>query len=94
MSNNPEMQQINAQISFGLDVEQFMQSPIGKYLTERANDDIESALESLKTVDPTDAKAVQSLQNEVHRSEMFLLWMGQAVTEGENASRAFIEATD
>lgn len=94
MSNNPEMQQINAQISFGLDVEQFMQSAIGKYLTARANDDIESALESLKTVDPTDSKAVQSLQNEIHRAEMFLLWMGQAVTEGENASRAFIEATD
>ncbi len=77
-----------------MDVEQFMQSPIGKYLTERANDDIENALEQMKRADPFDGKEVQRLQNEIHRAEMFLLWMGQAVTEGENASRSFIEASD
>lgn len=94
MSNDPEMQQIRNQIAFGLDAEAFMNSTMGKYLTGKANADIEDALERLKTADPFDPKAIQTLQNEIHRAESFLLWMGQAVTEGENASRAFIEATD
>lgn len=94
MSNDPEMQQIRATIAFGMDVEAFMQSSIGKYLTARANADIEDALERLKTIDPQDWKLIQSTQNEIHRAEMFLLWMGQAVTEGENATRAFVEASD
>jgi hypothetical protein len=94
MSNDPEMQQIRNQITFGLDAEAFMQSTIGRYLTGRAHADIEDALERMKTVNPFDGAEVRTIQNEIHRAESFLLWMGQAVTEGENAARSFIEATD
>jgi len=92
MSQDPELQQIRNQIAFGLDVKVFMGSPIGRYLTLRANQEIETALESMKTVDPDEPKAVRKLQNDIHIAENFLQWMGEAVTDGENAERTFITA--
>lgn len=72
-------------IEFGLDAQRFMGSQIGRYLTARANLDIEAAREALETVDPTDAKAVQAQQNRAAVARNFLQWMGEAVTEGEQA---------
>jgi len=87
-----EMQQIRAVISFGLDAKAFMQSDMGRYLTAKANGDIESALDALRTVDAEDPKAIRALQNEAAAATRFLLWMGEAVTEGENAERQFIDS--
>lgn len=83
--------ELRSRIEFGLDVEQFMGTPIGKYMQRRANQDIESALESLKTVDPEDPKAIRTLQNAVAVASNVLEWLGQAVTEGEQAERQFHE---
>lgn len=93
-AENREIQGIRAQIAFGLDCRAFMESPIGAYLTKRANDDIDTALDSLRSVNPTDPEAIRALQNDIRCAENFLTWMGEAVTEGENAERAFIESTD
>lgn len=87
-----ELTQIQAQIAFGLDVQAFMKSSIGVYLTSRANTEIFAALEALKTVDPEDAKAIRKLQNDAKCAESFLLWMGEAVTEGENSQRTYIDS--
>lgn len=87
-----ELTQIQAQIAFGLDVQAFMRSSIGVYLTAKANNDIDAALESLKTADPEDAKAIRTLQNDIKCAENFLLWMGEAVTDGENSQRTYIDA--
>lgn len=89
-----ELTQIQQQIAFGLDVQAFMQSDMGKYLTDRANNDREAALEALKSADAEDPKAIRKLQNNAICAENFLLWMGEAVAEGMNAERAFIEVTD
>jgi hypothetical protein len=89
-----ELQQIRNQIAFGLDCKVFMESPIGRYLTKRANDEIESAMQELRHADPDSSKTIRDLQNKAYRAESFLQWMGEAVTEGENAERTFIEAND
>lgn len=89
-----EIQQIRNQIAFGLDCKAFMDSSIGRYLAAKANGDIEAATDALKTVDPTNPDAIRKLQNDIKCAENFLLWMGEAVTEGENAERTFIESTD
>lgn len=88
----PETQQIRNQIAFGMDCRAFMESQMGEYLAARANADIEAATEALKTVDPEDPKAIRALQNAVKVGESFLIWMGEAVTNGENAELTFIEA--
>lgn len=89
-----DLQQIRNQIAFGLDCKVFMESPIGRYLTKRANDEIEAAMQGLLHSHPDDGKTIRDLQNKAYRAESFLQWMGEAVTEGENAERTFIEAND
>lgn len=89
-----DMRDIRARIGFGLDAKAFMESPIGRYLTQRAQGDIDTALEAMRSVDPTQPEAIRKLQNDIKCAENFLLWMGEAVTEGENAERAFVEASD
>lgn len=87
-----DLTQIQAQIAFGLDVQAFMASTIGRYLTAKANADIEAATDALKTANPEDPVVIRKLQNEVKCAENFLLWMGEAVTEGENSQRTYIDA--
>lgn len=94
MRPSPELQQIQNQIAFGLDCKAFMESALGRYLTDRANADIEAARDGLTIVDPADTEAVRKLQNDVRCASNFLLWIGEAVTEGENSERTFIEASD
>lgn len=86
-----EGDELRGRIAFGLDVQQFMGSNIGRYLQARANADIEEALEALKTADPEDPKAIRKLQNDVAVASSVLEWLGQAVTEGEQAERQFHE---
>lgn len=74
---------------FGMDVEKFMRSELGRYLQRRAQDDISRAQDALLTVDPEDAKAVRALQNEAAVAERVLSWLGEAVTQGEQAARQF-----
>lgn len=90
MSTTPEQRDahgILATIAFGLDVEKFMGSTLGQYLTAKAHADIAVAEEALRTVDPEDPKAIRKLQNDAAIAANFLLWIGQAVTAGEIAQR-------
>lgn len=86
-----EGEELRGRIAFGLDVQQFMGSTLGRYLQNKANADIEAALDALKTADPEDPKAIRKLQNDVAVAESVLLWLGEAVTEGEQAERQFHE---
>lgn len=76
---------ITRRIALGLDIERLMGTDIGRYLQQRAQDKHDAALEALSTVDPEDARAVRALQNEAAVARMFLEWLGEAVTEGEQA---------
>lgn len=82
-----ETDQIRGVIGFGMDVEKFMGSTLGKYLKAKAQADIANAQDALLTVDPEDARAVRKLQNDAAIASNFLLWLGQAVTAGEIAQR-------
>jgi len=85
MSEESELAEVRARVSFGLDVQQFMGGSIGRHLAGRANNDIESAKDALLTVDPEDARAVRQHQNQGAVAAMFLQWLGEAVTAGEQA---------
>lgn len=91
---DPDLVKAQAAIALGMDAKVFMGSQIGRYLTKRANDDIEAAMQGLSTVDPTDPEAIRKLQNEIKVASNFLQWMGELVTEGELAEQAFIERQD
>ena len=89
-----ELQQIRAQVAFGMDVEAFMQSQIGRYLQEKANADRDAAMEALIDVDADDPSAVRKLQMDARCATNVLLWLGEAVSEGQNAALQLIASTD
>lgn len=91
MSDTKDVATIRAEIAFGFDVEAFMKTDIGRYLTARANDEIEKALDALAEVNPEDPKAIRAIQNDLKCAQRFLSWMGEAVSVGENAQSTFIE---
>lgn len=80
-----DIEQMRAEVAFGLDVQQFMTTSMGKYLTQRAQIEIDDAKDGLVDVDPEDHRAVRELQNKAKVASMFLEWMGEAVTTGEMA---------
>jgi hypothetical protein len=95
MSNQQDakdMNEIRRQVAFGIDAKAFMQSNIGVYLQQRANNDIEVAMDGLATVDPTNTNAIRALQNDIKCAGNFLTWMAEAVTEGESAEFVFIDS--
>lgn len=87
-----DLQDIRSRIAFGLDVQSFMNGPIGRHLIARANAVIAENQEALGTVDAEDPKAIRALQNKIAAAAYFLEWMGEAVTDGEQAEASFINA--
>jgi len=72
----------------GRQVEDFLQSDIGKYLVGRADSDAQEALDQLKRVAWWRGKRIQYLQNRVYVAEKFQEWLGNAYSEGLNALRS------
>jgi hypothetical protein len=78
-------QELLERAGFGKEVELFWGSGIGQYLRNRAQECYSEAIQSLKSVDPTDTRAVIKAQNEVRVAEMFEQWLSQAVLDGLKA---------
>lgn len=90
-SDNDDIRQTQDTIDFGMEVEAFVQSRLGRYLIGRADEEAADALEALKHVDPEDAKAIRELQNRIYRVESINYWLADAVTAGLNAQRECVE---
>jgi hypothetical protein len=71
--------------AFGVEVEQFQYSLIGKYLIARAEAERGAALEALAEVMPTDAERIRRLQGVIQRCDSFGHWLAEAMVAGENA---------
>lgn len=93
------VQRIKRTIDLGLQVQQFMRTDAGRELARRANEELIAAQEALLETDlMTDdgRKAAAELQLRGRTASRVLTWLGDIVTEGENAEKAFLtsEATD
>lgn len=71
--------------TFGIEVEAFLHSRMGKFLVEQAESERDAALEEFKTADTADAKEMARLQNRVWRAESFQTWLAEIVQAGWNA---------
>lgn len=88
------VEELYQQISLGMDAQKFVESPLGKYLLERAAAEKDEALRSLSVVDPCDWKAVMTLQNIIHRAESFGQWLLDAIEEGRRLEREVQEGSE
>lgn len=78
---------LTQQAEFGLQVQSFLQSKIGRYLIQRAEAQVEEATEGLKTVDPEDPKAIRELQNQVAVAASVQYWLADAILAGDSAQQ-------
>lgn len=79
-------------IQLGIEVETFLQSPVGRYMQARAKIELHAATKALRAATPTDAAAVAEAQVRCRVPELVLEWMAEAVAEGQNAATNFINA--
>lgn len=66
----------------GAQVEDYLQSDIGKYLVGRAENEAIDAMEQLKTVAWWRKRRILWLQNRIWVAERFQQWLGEAYSEG------------
>lgn len=71
--------------AFGKQVEQFLQSDVGRYLTARADEEVNAAFAEFKSADPRDGKNLEKIQNKIFRAESFKGWLADAVMDGVTA---------
>lgn len=87
---SPEIREIQQSIDLSFQVEAFLLSPIGKYLIARAEEEIESATEVLKRIDPEDPKSIRVQQQIIQVAESVQYWLADAIQAGHNAAEAAI----
>lgn len=80
-----ESNELLERAAFGKQVELFWGSAIGQYLQARARDQYTACVQELKTVDPTDWRAVAKLQHDLRIAEDFESWLSEAVLDGVKA---------
>lgn len=76
---------------FGKQVENFLNSDLGKHLVYRAEEEAELANTELKRVLPWRRRKIQELQNRIWRAENFQQWLADIVMDGLQATQQIEE---
>ena len=84
-SDNSDNRDLLNQVKFGMEVEQFLDSKVGKYLIERAEMQAAEATEQLKRVAPEDSLQIRALQTLIARAESIQFWMAECIQIGLHA---------
>ena len=79
------------EVAFGLEVEGFLSSSIGRYLIQRAEESVEAAVEELKRADPEKPAGIRALQHQISIAENFQYWLAEAVQAGLNAQLELLD---
>ena len=77
-----ESDELYARAAFGKQAQLFWDSPLGSYLQDRARECYTAAIRELKDCDPTDTKKIVRLQADIWKTEMFELWLSEAIMDG------------
>ena len=81
--NSPILQQID----LGFQVEAFLQSDIGRYLVQRAEAQVEEAVEQLKRCNPENSAQIRAIQQDIQVAEAIQYWLAEAIQSGLNAQQ-------
>lgn len=83
--DTPEVRELLQQVELGLDVQQFLRSPVGKYLMQKADEERTDALADLVDCSPADPEAIRALQSTIKRADSIQFWLAEAINAGKNA---------
>jgi hypothetical protein len=95
MSDSPRIPtEIQKQIALGLDVERFLESEAGKWMTAQAEEMVQHGLHALAEADAEDPKAIRALQNDVKVGEQIQYWLAGLVNQGRNAEEQYLRGDE
>ncbi len=77
-------------IALAADAKDFLNSHLGKYLMERAENDMLSAQTEFARVDPEDSVSIRALQTKIKRYHDFKHWLTTALEAGDVVYEQFI----
>lgn len=71
--------------AFGVEAQEFLDSPLGRVLIAQAHEEAREALSTLRKVSPWRRRKITELQNAVWRAESFEGWLRGIVVVGQQA---------
>lgn len=84
-----ERDELQAAIALGFSAEDFLATPLGKFIADKAETERSAAIEELITCDPFEAETVTQLQNRVKVADAAMQWLADAVILGQQAQERF-----
>ena len=84
---DPIIRELMESAATGEAARMFLLSDLGKHVANRAADDVEEAIAELCDVDPYDGKAVAALQVRINVAKQAMVYLNEAMTNGEHALR-------
>ena len=91
-----ERDELQRAIARGFSAEDFLESDLGKWISQRAEAERTDAVEELCSVNPFDGTAVARLQSRVAVADAAMQWLADAVILGRVAQERFqqLDQTD
>jgi len=83
--------EVRKTIALGMDMEAFLASDVGKYLSACAEQDLQIFRKQLDDLDPDDSKAIRDLQQEIAVRKTWKDWIMLAINEGNAAQDIALE---
>ena len=85
-SEDLEKQTLFAAVHLSLDIQDFIQKhPAGKILMARASEELIHARSALEDVSPEDTKKIVELQIQAASARKAIMWLGEAISNGNEA---------
>lgn len=85
MGRDPEEDFLLEKVRFGIEVEAFFNSQIGRYLESRIMQEEDRAKEEMVAVDPDNIKAVRDIQNKYKVANSVSCWLAEVINAGYQA---------
>jgi len=71
----------------GIEAEKFLSTDLGKFLLNKAAEELEQSYQGLLTVSPFDTDAIMQLQSKGQRAIQFQQWLNEAISNGKYAEQ-------
>ena len=86
-----EAELLMAEVRLGLQTKEFLNSPLGKYISGRAMKSKEEALESMMIIDPNDTETIRELQFRARLPSIVFTWLDEAINQAKHAEESLQE---
>ena len=88
---DPMVRQLMESAAIGEAAKMFLRSDLGQHIASRAADEVEEAIAKLVDHDPNDAKGIAALQSTINVAKQSIIYLTEAIAEGDNSMRQLHE---